>query len=232
VAQVSFMKTTYRLIPGIVLAATAALALSFAPAVSAQTAPEKKTTTSKKTTAPAAATDPAPAPRPTETRYPFNISLVLGPEFGDVTAFKFRIDGAMTLQPISREVGLDLVLPLGFSFWGQSYGVPGFGNYDVSYFRFELVPSARFTFPVAREITLYADAGLGFGFESVSVSSPFPVAGADSSGAFGVFRLAGGGFYNLSQQWRLVFEPVGLNFYFGTGSGFAYSLLFGANYRF
>ncbi len=223
------MKTPSRRIRGLVLAA--ALALSFAPAASAQTAPEKKGTASKKSSAPAAATDPAPAPRAREPHYPFNVGVVLGPSFEDVTAFKFRLEGAMSLQPISRDVGLDLVLPLGFTFWGQDYNYFG-AAYSVSYFRFELVPSARFTFPVAREITLYGDGGLGFGYESVSVSSTFAVPGAASSGAFGVFRLAGGGFYNLTDRWRLVFEPVGLNFYFGSGSGFAYTLLFGGNYRF
>ena len=220
------MKTPTRRIRGLVLAA--ALALSFAPAASAQTAPEKKGTTSKKSSAPAAATDPAPAPK---ARHPFNVGFLLGPSFEDVTTFKFRIEGAMTLQPISREVGLDLVLPLGFAFWGQDYSYFG-ASYSVSYFRFELVPSARFTFPVTREVTLYGDAGLGFAYYSTSVSSTVPIPSAPSSGASGVFRLAGGGFYSLSDQWRLVFEPVGLNFYFGSGSGFAYSLLFGGNYRF
>lgn len=227
------MKINHRNIPGIVLAAAAALALSFAPAASAQTSPEKKrTAASKRTTAPAAATDPAPAPRMRETRYPYNVGVLLGPSFEGATTFKLRLEGAMSLQPLSREVGLDIVLPIGLAFWGQDYTVPGFGTYSVSYFRFELVPSARFTFPVAREITLYGDAGLGFGYESVTVSSNFVVVGAASSGAFGVFRLAGGGFYNLNPQWRLVLEPIGLNFYFGSGSGFAYSILFGANYRF
>jgi hypothetical protein len=232
VAKLLFMNSPSSRIPGFVLAAAAAFAISFAPVASAQTAPEKKTTASKRNTAPAAATDPAPAPRMRETRYPYNVGVVLGPSFEGATAFKFRLEGAMSLQPLSRDVGLDLVLPLGFAFWGQSYTLPFVGGYDVSYFRFELVPSARFTFPVAREITLYGDAGLGFGYESVSISSTFAVPGAEASGAFGVFRLAGGGFYNLNEHWRLVLEPVGLNFYFGTGSGFAYSILLGANYRF
>lgn len=226
------MNTSSRSIPGLVLAAAAAFALSFAPAASAQTAPEKKVATSKRNAAPAAATDPSPAPRVREsTRYPYYLGVAIGPSFEGATTFKLRLEGGMTLQPISRDVGLDLVLPLGFAFWGQDYGSP-FGSYSVSYFRFELVPSARFTFPVAREFTLYADAGLGFAYYSVSVSSTtFPVSAA-SSGASGVFRLAGGGFYNLNDRWRLVLEPIGLNFYFGSGSGTAYSILFGVNYRF
>jgi len=220
------MKTPTRRFLGVVLAA--AFALSFAPAASAQTAPEKKSTASKKTTS--AAADPAPRPR--EPRYPFNVGLLLGPAFGDSTAFMFRIEGAMTLPPLSREVGLDLVLPMAFSFWGQTINNPLVGGtYSASYFRFDLVPTARFTFPVVRAVTLYGDAGLGFSYYSASVSGT-TVGVASSSGASGVFRLAGGGGYHLTDQWRLVFEPVGLNFYFGSGNGFAYTLLFGANYRF
>jgi hypothetical protein len=222
------MNSSSRRIPGLVLAAAAAFALSLAPAASAQTAPEKKTTASKRTTAPAAATDPAPAPRMRETRYPYNVGVLIGPSFEGATTFKLRLEGAMTLQPLSRDVGLDIVLPLGFAFWGQD-----FAGYSISYFRFEFVPSARFTFPVLRELTLYGDAGLGFAYYSASVTNnTFPIPGASVSGASGVFRLAGGGFYNLNEHWRLVFEPVGLNFYFGSGSGTAYSILFGANYRF
>jgi hypothetical protein len=226
------MKTPTRRILGVVLAA--AFALSFAPAASAQTAPEKKSTASKKTSsAPAAATDPAPAPRAREPRYPFNVGLLLGPAFGDSTAFMFRIEGAMSLPPLSREVGLDLVLPMAFSFWGQTLSNPFFPGltYSASYFRFDLVPTARFTFPVARAVTLYGDGGLGFSYYSASYSGT-TVGVASSSGASGVFRLAGGGGYHLTDQWRLIFEPVGLNFYFGSGNGFAYTLLFGANYRF
>ncbi len=225
-AKLLFMNNSSSRIPGIVLAAAAAFALSFAPATSAQTAPEKRGTASKRTAAPAAATDPAPAPRMRESRYTYNVGVLLGPSFQDgATAFKLRLEGAMTLAPLSRDVGLDIVLPIGLVFWGQD-----FAGYSVSYFRFELVPSARFTFPVAREFTLYGDAGLGFGYHSLSYSVAVPV--QTSSGTFGIFRLAGGGFYNLNNQWRLMFEPVGLNFYFGSGSGFAYSLLFGVNYRF
>jgi len=229
VAKLSFMNSPSSRIPGFVLAAAAAFALSFAPLASAQTAPEKKTTASKKTTAPAAATDPAPAPRMRETRYPYSLGVLLGPSFEGETTFKLRLEGAMSLQPLSRDVGLDLVLPIGFAFWGQD-----FAGYSISYFRFELVPSARFTFPVLRELTLYADAGLGFAYYSASLTNntPFPIPGASVSGASGVFRLAGGGFYSLNEHWRLMFEPVGLNFYFGSGSGTAYSILIGANYRF
>jgi hypothetical protein len=163
-----------------------------------------------------------------ETHYPYYVGVSLGPSFEGETTFKLRLEGAMTLQPLSRDVGLDLVLPMGFAFWGQD-----FAGYSVSYFRFELVPSARFTFPVAREFTLYGDVGLGFAYYSASISNnALPIPGASVSGASGVFRLAGGGFYNLNSQWRLVFEPIGLHFYFGSGSGTAYSILFGVNYRF
>ena len=137
----------------------------------------------------------------------------------------------MALKPLFPNSVFELALPLSFTFWGQSY----FG-YDTSYFRFELVPTARVSAPVAKNLGLYGDVGLGFVYYSASstVTVPgFPTALVYSaSGAGGVFKLAGGGYYAFDQNWRLFIEPVGLNFYFGEGSGFVYTMMFGGQYRF
>jgi len=53
-----------------------------------------------------------------------------------------------------------------------------------------------------------------------------------SSDTWGVLRFAGGVQYKLTPQVVLVGEPVGLNIYFGTGSGFQYGLAAGVLYRF
>ena len=211
---------------GIVRAAAAALAFALVPALAAaQTAPAKKASKP----APAEA---APAPRASST-LPYSINLAIGPSFEGTTALKLRLEGTMVMKPLFPNSTFELALPLGFAFWGESGGVPGFYSFDISYFRFEIVPTARVTWPVAKDLGLYADAGLGFVYYSVSstITGAVPLS-FGTSGAGGVFKLAGGGHYAIDPHWRLFVEPVGLNFYFGEGSGFVYTLMFGAAYRF
>ncbi len=218
---------------GIVRAAAAALALALLPALAAaQTAPAKKSGKP----APAAATAPDPAPAP-EARssgtLPYALSVGIGPSFEDAgTAFKLRLEGSMAIKPIFPNTTFELVLPIGLVFWGQS--AAGFGfTVDASYFRFEIVPTARISAPVAKDLGLYGDVGLGFQYISASITTNPPgLAYGTASGAGGVFKLAGGGYYAFDQNWRLFLEPVGLNFYFGDGSGFVYTIMFGGQYRF
>jgi len=214
---------------GIVRAAAAALAFALVPALAAaQTAPAKKPSRP----APAEATSPAPAPRASST-LPYGISVGIGPSFEGSTAFKLRLEGSMVMKPLFPNSTFELALPIGLAFWGQSGGVPGFYTWDVSFVRFEIVPTARISFPVAKDLGLYGDAGLGFNYASASVTTtPALFTYTAASGAGGVFKLAGGGYYSLDPHWRLFVEPIGLNFYFGGVSGFVYSIMFGAAYHF
>lgn len=231
----SMTTNTFRF-SGIVRAAAAALALALVPALAAaQTAPAKKTP------APAAATRPDPAPAPearsssSSSALPYGLSLAIGPSFEGGTALKLRLEGSMALRPLFPNSTFELALPLALAFWGQS-GALGFGyTYDASYVRFEIVPTARISAPVAKDLGLYGDAGLGFQYYSASVTTTAPVGfpfSVGASGAGGIFKLAGGGYYALDPSWRLFIEPVGLNFYFGDGNGFVYTIMFGAQYRF
>ena len=220
---------------GIVRAAAAGLALALVPVLAAaQTAPAKKSSKP----APAAATryDPAPAPEArSSTTLPYALSLAIGPSFEAQTAFKLRLEGSMAIKPIFPNSTFELALPISFAFWGQSYTVPPY-TWDYSYFRLEIVPTARISAPVARDFGLYGDLGLGFQYFSASFTTTapvgFPVSVGSTSGAGGLFKLAGGGYYAFDQNWRIFIEPVGLNFYFGSGSGFVYTIMFGGQYRF
>jgi hypothetical protein len=226
------MTTSPFRLSGLVRAAAAALALALVPALAAaQTAPAKK---SSSRSAPAAATSPAPAPAPRSSTLPYGLSLAIGPSFEvGGTALKIRAEGSMALKPLFPNSTFELALPIGFSFWGETTGVPGFYTVDSSFFRFEIVPTARVSFPVARDLGLYADAGLGFSYASVSfTTTPAGFAYTTASGSGGIFKLAGGGYYALDPHWRLFIEPVGLNFYFGGLDGFVYTIMFGASYRF
>jgi len=218
---------------GIVRAAAAALVLALVPVLAAaQTAPAKKPSRP----APAEATSAAPAPAPRSSSVlPYSLNLAIGPSFEGGTALKLRLEGTMVMKPLFPNSTFELALPLNLAFWGDSAAL-GFGySFDASYIRFEIVPTARVSFPVARDLSLYGDAGLGFQYYSVSVTTNapigFPVSYGDS-GAGGIFKLAGGGYYSLDPNWRLFLEPISLNFYFGGGSGFVYTIMFGAAYRF
>jgi hypothetical protein len=220
---------------GIVRAAATGLALALVPVLAAaQTAPAKKSSKP----APAAATryDPAPTPAPRASgTLPYALSFAIGPSFEGGTAFKMRFEGSMALKPLFPNSVFELALPVSFAFWGQSYAIPPY-TWDYSYFRLEIVPTARISAPVAKDIGLYGDAGLGFQYFSGSFSTTapagFPISVGSASGAGGIFKLAGGGYYAFDQNWRLFIEPVGLNFYFGGGSGFVYTIMFGGQYRF
>lgn len=218
---------------GIVRAAAAALALALVPALAAaQTAPAKKTSRP----APAEATSPSPAPRASSGgTLPYAVSFGIGPSFEGATALKLRLEGSMVMKPLFPNSTFELALPLNIAFWSQTVGVFPPYTASYSYVRFELVPTARVSAPVARDLGLYGDVGLGFQYYSVSFSSNLPAGfpySATASGAGGLFKLAGGGYYALDPHWRLLLEPIGLNFYFGGGSGFVYTLMFGASYRF
>jgi hypothetical protein len=230
------MITTPPRFSGIVRAAAAALALALVPTLSAaQTAPAKKKPAPAKATAPDPAPAPAPAPaaRASSTSLPYGITFGIGPSFEGSTALKLRLEGSMTMRPLFPNTTFELALPIGLAFWGQSGAVPGFYTWDISYVRFEIVPTARISAPVARDLGLYGDVGLGFDYASVSITTtPSFFTYSASSGAGGIFKLAGGGYYSLDPHWRLFLEPIGLNFYFGGVSGFVYTIMLGAGYHF
>jgi hypothetical protein len=238
------MTTPWPRTRGFVPATAFALALSLLPAATAaQSAPAKKAAAKKPAPAEATALDAAPAPREEMTTSessrasPFGVGLFLGPSFEGSTAAKIRVEGTMALAQLSPRMSLELVLPAALAFWSQDQipGLVGQPPYRASSVRFELVPSARLLLSLSREISLYGDGGLGFGYyhaslENVPVGTPVPTTSTDATA---VFRLAAGGSYALGDQFRFLVEPVGLNFYFGSGgSTFVYSLLLGASYRF
>ncbi len=231
------MTTTLPRFSGIVRAAAAALALALVPTLSAaQTAPAKKKPAPAAATAPDPAPAPAPAARASSSSLPYGITVGIGPSFEGSTALKLRLEGSMQLRPLFPNSTFELALPLGFVFWGQSEPLFYPYSFDYSYFRFEVVPTARIGVPVAKDLGLYGDAGIGFQYYHVSFSTNYPYSyfpfSLSSSGAGGIFKLAGGGYWSIDPHWRLFLEPIGLNFYFGGGSGFVYSIMLGAGYHF
>jgi hypothetical protein len=130
-----------------------------------------------------------------------------------LTQFRLTGEGQYGLLMLQPQLELDLAGHLGLLV-GDSVTT------------FEIVPEARIRYLVDRKLSLYGDAGLGIAFASVSVGP------ASASQTWGLLRFAGGVQYKITPQVILLGEPIGLNLYFGTGSGFQYGLAAGALYRF
>ena len=154
-----------------------------------------------------------------------HLGLLLGPEFatGD-TGIALRGDVEMGISHLAPNVRLDGVFSLGytrFSF-GERYG-----DYSVNLVR--LVPAARFVFPVAPAVNLYADAGLGLYLGSASAGvAPLR---RDSESLFGLnMRFAGGVMFDVSPTIRLAGE-LGVNPYFGDVDDTTTTLMMGLQFR-
>ena len=121
-----------------------------------------------------------------------------------LTQFRLTGEGQYGLLTLAPQWELDLAGHIGLLL----------GDFTT----FEIVPAARVRYLLDNKLSVYGDGGLGIAFAS--------------SNTWGVLRFAGGVQYKLTRQIILVGEPVGLNVYFGTGSGFQYGLAAGALYRF
>ncbi len=158
-------------------------------------------------------------------------SFALGPTIGFITGnsiTQFRITGEAqyTITELSPRFYLDLAGHVGLFLGGVS-GCPA--GVSCSATTFEIVPAARFRYALDNKLSFYGDGGLGVAFFSSTVSvGPFS---ASVSETWGVFRIAGGIQYKVTPNVILLGEPVGLNVYFGTGSGFMYSLAGGVLFK-
>jgi hypothetical protein len=154
----------------------------------------------------------------------FAVAVLAGPSFEQWTAFRLTLEASLVARRVTPEIAFAVALPVSVSFWGGDEVLAG-NAYRSSSFRLEVVPVARFVFPLPLGFVAYADAGLGFSWWSTS-------ARFSSSGPAGEFRLATGATFALGERFLVRLEPVGLGFFFGSGDGFVYSLMAGAAYRF
>ncbi len=129
------------------------------------------------------------------------------------TGFKLNLDGAYTISEIQPRLFLEGAGQIGFM-WGSD---------GVSIYEF--LPKARVRYALSDQLSLYGDAGIGLAFIHVSVGN------FSDTTTCALIRFAGGVQYALMPNIELVLEPVGLNIYPASGSGFAYTLLAGALFR-
>jgi hypothetical protein len=146
----------------------------------------------------------------------------LGIDFGsNGLGAGLRLDGNgfYTVTELAPRLMLDVGGNLAFIHNGCSVG-------DCGLNKFEIAPTARLRYHATPVIQVYGDVGLGLVFASSTGQ-------ATGNATGGVFKIAGGGLYQLQDRLFLLFQPIGLNFDFGYGgSFFHYSILAGIQYRF
>jgi hypothetical protein len=155
--------------------------------------------------------------RPIFGRYSENGALRMGASvgpdfFSSTTGLRLQGDAQYTLLEVSPRVYLD--------FAGQFAAVFASGVTVL-----DLVPKARIRYALLDPLSLYGDAGLGLAYSSLSAGP------LSNTQLWGVLRFAGGLQYQISPNWGVTLEPLGLNVYFGTSSSFHYSILAGFLYR-
>jgi hypothetical protein len=182
--------------------------------------------------------------RTASTSYSPNMSgsVLLGMEdFSGDTGLALRADGIWGVKYLAPKVSLSGVVSLGFTHYGTSSGSIDYTGYgttmDSSLNMFKIIPAARFTFDIAPQFDLYADAGLGFYYARASVKQSniapgFATQVYESTGSdTGVLmRFAGGATYAISPTFRLGAE-IGLNPYFGDVDQTSFTLMALAQFR-
>lgn len=179
------------------------------------------------------------APRAAPAGSGLGMGVLLGMEaFDGNTGFALRADGVMDSKWIAPKVLLSGVMSVGYTRFSDGYSnyyAGGQVDYDWSENIIKFVPAARFTFDVAPQFGLYADAGIGLYFATYSQtqrSNMYGVPNQDyDNSAFGVaMRLGGGAFFKVSDGVRLGGE-IALNPYFGDYADSSFSLMALAQFR-
>ena len=181
------------------------------------------------------------APRAASAGSGLGVGVLLGMEaFDGNTGFALRADGVMDSKWIAPKVLLSGVMSVGYTRFSDGYSnydafTGARVDYDWSENIIKFVPAARFTFDVAPQFGLYADAGIGLYFATYNQTQRSNVYGIPNqdydNSAFGVaMRLGGGAFFKVADGVRLGGE-IALNPYFGDYADSSFSLMALAQFR-
>jgi hypothetical protein len=161
------------------------------------------------------------------------LGATLGFDTGNsITQIRITGEGQFTITDLAPKLYIELAGHLGVMFGSESVQ-QGFSS--PSAIAFEAVPAARLRFALDDKLSFYGDVGLGiayFAFGSTSIQTgggTFTIGGGSQT--WGLFRIALGVQYKVTPRIFLFGEPVGLNVYVGTNSGFMYSLAIGALFK-
>lgn len=193
-----------------------------------------------------------PPPAGTELRTPPGWRLGAGVEgvfsldSKSGTGVGLKLEAIRPWRTLGADADLDLVLAATLGYWGRSQDVllassaPGLpalatGSSESRAALVRAVPAARISwrgFPGNRRIGLYGEGGLGIGLSFVSTQTDVTYQGKATAGETRfavVVRLAGGGWYQVSDGLRLWLQPVGLDLALGSGSS-TYGLAAGVTF--
>jgi hypothetical protein len=133
-----------------------------------------------------------------------------------------QVAGPIRLAGLPPTIHLEWTGALDLWFRSDSEGAGGI-EVDASAFNIGVIPGARIVFPIAREVLLTGDLGVGLALTHTSVSSSGFGNNFDASDTdFGVvFRLAAGAIIPLSEKLRLEVAPLGLQMYAPGGTAFS-----------
>jgi opacity protein-like surface antigen len=155
-----------------------------------------------------------------------SVGGLVGWEWGDeIDGFQLRADGEMPFQQLTPQLKLSLVGSVGYT--RSTYGY--FGN-DLTVNRLKLVPTARVTFPINPQLSVYGDAGIGLHYTWWSWDFGPVGSRASDSGIGLMLRFGAGGAFQLNPRLRvlgeLVFDPT-----FGEYNENSIALLVGLMYQ-
>jgi hypothetical protein len=178
-----------------------------------------------------AAVSAAPAKAaPASPMQGLSIGGTIGYETDDLGGIALRADAELPFKALSPQVNLSWVGSLGYSRLTDSVG-----EIDTTANVIKIIPSARFTFPVTPQFSVFGDAGLGLYYASLSVDEiTIPglgtVGGGDDSEFSLMMRIGGGVWYQLNETTRvgglLEFDP-----YFGDFDQTTFIFQAGAMFR-
>ena len=169
--------------------------------------------------------------------------LLIGMEdFSGDTGLALRADGVFGVKYLAPRVLFSGIVSLGYTNWGTSSGsIDPFTGSGItassSLNMLKIIPAARFTFDIAPQFDLYADAGLGFYYAHAALKTTTTTAGlpntvveASASDTGVLMRFAGGATFALTPSFRLGAE-AGFNPYFGDIDQTSFTLMALAQFR-
>ncbi|HEX9241902.1 MAG TPA: hypothetical protein VF875_05615 [Anaeromyxobacter sp.] len=188
--------------------------------------------------APASKSKSQPKPAPVESQRSgdlqgLEVGGFVGYETSDFSGLALRLDAAMPFRELSPQVKLSFVGSVGYSHLTYDYWFAKFTS-NV----FKIVPAARFTIPVAPQLDVFGDVGIGLAHIRASWDLPYGFGSASSNSTNLMMRLGVGAWYQANPKIKvgamIDLDPIFGNYGTdagGLGSQTFWNLLVGAMFQ-
>src|SRR6266568_318305 len=188
--------------------------------------------------APASKSKSQPKPAPVESQRSgdlqgLEVGGFVGYETSDFSGLALRLDAAMPFRELSPQVKLSFVGSVGYSHLTYDYW---FAKFTSTVFK--IVPAARFTIPVAPQLDVFGDVGIGLAHIRASWDLPYGFGSASSNSTNLMMRLGVGAWYQANPKIKvgamIDLDPIFGNYGTdtgGLGSQTFWNLLVGAMFQ-